>query len=139
MAAPITGPHTEATPPNSVTTTACAETSMPKTESGVTTSSTQAYSPPAAAAIMPDTTSARIFHSRALMPAASAASSFCRIASRARPKREFSTIMQTKTPATSSPTATSVYRRGSVNSRNAAGCSRCIGNDISWNPRYCRK
>ena len=42
MAAPITGPQTEATPPNSVTTTACAETSMPNTESGVTTSSTQA-------------------------------------------------------------------------------------------------
>ena len=31
---------------------------------------------------MPDTTSARIFHSRALMPAASAASSFCRMASK---------------------------------------------------------
>ena len=42
MAAPITGPQTEATPPNRVTTTAWAETSIPNTESGVTTSSTQA-------------------------------------------------------------------------------------------------
>ncbi len=42
MAAPITGPHTEATPPKSVTTTACADTSMPNTESGVTTTSTRA-------------------------------------------------------------------------------------------------
>ena len=42
MAAPISGPQTEATPPNSVTTTAWAETSMPNTESGVTTSSTRA-------------------------------------------------------------------------------------------------
>ena len=42
MAAPITGPQMEATPPNRVTTTAWAETSMPNTESGVTTSSTQA-------------------------------------------------------------------------------------------------
>ena len=75
---------------------------MPNTESGVTTSSTQAYSPPAAAAIMPDTTSARIFQRRASMPAASAASSFCRIASSARPKREFSTSMQTSMPTTSS-------------------------------------
>ena len=41
---------------------------MPNTESGVTTSSTQAYSPPAAAAIMPDAISARIFQVRASMP-----------------------------------------------------------------------
>ena len=41
-AAPITGPQIEATPPNSVTTTGWAETSRPNTESGVTTSSTQA-------------------------------------------------------------------------------------------------
>ncbi len=42
MAAPISGPQTEATPPKSVTTTAWAETSMPKTESGVTTTRTRA-------------------------------------------------------------------------------------------------
>ncbi len=42
MSAPITGPQTDATPPNKVTTTACAETSMPNTESGVMTSSTRA-------------------------------------------------------------------------------------------------
>ena len=108
IAAPITGPQIDATPPNNVTTTGCADTSSPKTESGVTTSSTQAYRPPAAAAIAPDVTSARIFHCRALIPAASAASSFCRIASSARPKREFSTSTQTTTPAASSPIATTV-------------------------------
>ena len=52
---------------------------------------------------MPETISARIFQGRASMPAASAASSFCRIASSARPKREFSTSMQTIRPATSRP------------------------------------
>ena len=131
------GPHIAATPPNSVTTTACADTSMPNTESGVTTSSTQAYSPPAAAAIMPDTTSARIFHRRELRPAASAASSFCRIASKARPKREFSISMQASMPAISSPTATTVYQCGLLKARYVTGCSRCIGNDISWKPKYC--
>ena len=125
------GPHTAATPPNKVTTTACAETSMPNTESGVITSSTQAYSPPAAAAIMPDTTSARIFHSRELRPAASAASSFCLIASNASPKREFSINMQTSVPAISNPTATTVYQCGLVKARYATGCRRCIGSDIS--------
>jgi hypothetical protein len=42
MAAPITGPHTVPTPPNSVTVSAWAETSMPNTDTGVTTSSTTA-------------------------------------------------------------------------------------------------
>ena len=42
------------------------------------------------------------------MPAASAASSFWRIAISARPKREFSTSMQTSRPAASNATATSV-------------------------------
>jgi len=58
--------------PNNVTTSAWAEISTPNTESGVTTSSTQAYSPPAAAAIAPEAISARIFQVRASMPAASA-------------------------------------------------------------------
>ena len=57
---------------------------------------------------MPDTTSERIFHRRALMPAASAASSFCRMASKARPKREFSMTSETTTPTTSRHTAISV-------------------------------
>ena len=42
MAEPITAPHTVPTPPNMVTTSACAETSMPNTDTGVTTSSTTA-------------------------------------------------------------------------------------------------
>ena len=42
IAEPITGPHTVPTPPNMVTVSACAETSMPKTETGVTTSRTTA-------------------------------------------------------------------------------------------------
>ncbi len=110
---------------------------MPNTESGVTTSRTQAYNPPDAAAIMPDTTSARIFQRRAFRPAASAASSFCRIASRARPKREFSISMQATVPTISSPTATTVYQCGLVKASHATGLVRCIGSDISWKPRYC--
>ena len=39
---PITGPHRVPTPPNSVTTRAWAEVSMPNTVGGVTTSSTTA-------------------------------------------------------------------------------------------------
>ena len=42
MAEPITGPQTVPTPPNSVTISACAEVSIPKTVGGVTTSSTTA-------------------------------------------------------------------------------------------------
>ena len=42
IAAPITGPHTVPTPPNRVTVSACADTSMPNTDTGVTTSSTTA-------------------------------------------------------------------------------------------------
>ena len=42
MAAPMIGPHTVPTPPNIVTVSACAETSIPNTEAGVTTSSTTA-------------------------------------------------------------------------------------------------
>jgi hypothetical protein len=42
MAEPITAPQTVPTPPNMVTTSACAETSMPNTDTGVTTSSTTA-------------------------------------------------------------------------------------------------
>ncbi len=42
IAAPITGPHSVPTPPNSVTISACEEVRMPKTLSGVTTSSTTA-------------------------------------------------------------------------------------------------
>ena len=106
--APITGPQTVATPPNSVTTSAWADTSMPNTESGVTTSSTQAYSPPAAAAIAPDAISPRIFQVRASMPAASAASSFCLIASSARPKREFSAVIDTSSASTIIASASTV-------------------------------
>ena len=40
--APITGPHTVPTPPNIATISACADTSMPNTAGGVTTSSTTA-------------------------------------------------------------------------------------------------
>ncbi len=40
--APITGPQTVPTPPNIVTVRAWAETSMPNTETGVTTSRTTA-------------------------------------------------------------------------------------------------
>ena len=108
MAAPINGPHTVATPPNSVTTSAWADTSTPNTLSGVTTSSTQAYSPPAEAAIAPDSISARIFQALASMPAASAASSFCRIAISANPKRLFSTAIDTNIASTTSPTAIAV-------------------------------
>ncbi len=71
------------------------------------------------------------------MPAASAASSFCRMASRARPKREFSMISETTTPPTSRRTASSVYTRGSLNSMKAAALSRCMGIETSWKPRYC--
>ncbi len=42
MSDPITGPHTVATPPNSVTMSACAEVSMPNTVTGVTISRTTA-------------------------------------------------------------------------------------------------
>ena len=42
MIEPITGPQTVATPPNSVTISACAEVSMPNTVGGVTMSSTTA-------------------------------------------------------------------------------------------------
>ena len=42
IAAPITGPQTVPMPPNIVTTSACADTSMPNTDTGVTTSSTTA-------------------------------------------------------------------------------------------------
>ena len=42
IAAPITGPQTVPTPPNIATISACAETSMPNTDCGVTTSSTTA-------------------------------------------------------------------------------------------------
>ena len=40
--APITGPHSVPTPPNMATISACADTSMPNTAGGVTTSSTTA-------------------------------------------------------------------------------------------------
>ena len=39
---PITGPQTVPTPPNIATVNACADTSMPNTDCGVTTSSTTA-------------------------------------------------------------------------------------------------
>ena len=42
MTEPMTGPQMVPTPPNRVTVSACADTSMPNTETGVTTSSTTA-------------------------------------------------------------------------------------------------
>src|SRR5712671_2393997 len=89
--APMTGPHRLPTPPNNARISGWAETSMPNTVSGVTTRRTTAYNPPAMAASAPLSMIARIFQSHVSMPAASAAGSFCLIASSDMPKREFST------------------------------------------------
>ena len=45
ITAPITGPQTVPTPPNIATVSACADTSMPNTDCGVTTSSTTRVEP----------------------------------------------------------------------------------------------
>ena len=80
-AAPITGPQKVPTPPNRAMISACADTSMPNMECGVTMSKIFAYMPPAAAAMPPLSMMAYIFCRQVSMPAASAAGSFCLIAS----------------------------------------------------------
>ncbi len=64
--------------------------------------------PPAAAATAALTMIARIFQSRVSMPAASAAGSFCLIASSDMPKRERSTARETSKAATMSPTESAI-------------------------------
>ena len=130
-AAPITGPHRLPTPPNSARISACAETSMPNTLSGVTTSMTTPYSPPATAASAPDSISASIFQRQVLMPAASAAGSFCLIAVSAMPNRVFSTHSEISSAITSSASASTTYTRRSANCMYKAGASRSIGSASS--------
>jgi hypothetical protein len=107
-AAPITGPQNTPTPPNSDTMSACADTSMPNMVCGVTTSRTLAYRPPAVAAMAALTMMAYIFCRAASTPAASAAGSFCLIASSERPKRERSTRSDTIIAATSTAIASAM-------------------------------
>ena len=131
IAEPITGPQKVPAPPNSAKIKACADTSIPNMLCGVTTSSTLAYMPPAAAAMPPLSMMANIFCRQVSMPAASAAGSFCLIASNCRPKRERSTLSEISMHSTSSTIASTMYMRGSLNCANMSGSSRFIGSETS--------
>ena len=88
---------------------------------------------------MPDTISARIFQASVSMPAASAAGSFCWIASSARPKREFSTAMRRSARRRHQQPERQrrCKARGSVNCMiRSRMLAACIGSDTSWKPSY---
>ena len=104
-AAPITGPHSVPAPPNNDRIIAWADVTSPNTLEGVTTSRITAYSPPAPAAMAPLTVSASSFQRSVSTPAASAASSFCLIASSDMPKRDRSIANEITSAAASSPSA----------------------------------
>ena len=72
-----------------------------------------------------------IFWRRVLMPAASAAGSFCLIAIRERPKRERSTASEISIAITRNTIARRMYMRWSANCAYRAGDSRFIGSETS--------